>query len=336
MDVCYSAVTSLFLTALLLFCGEGSAWDTENAAVHQRVQEYMEENMEFMDQRREILEAEQATRHENGTLSPLENTPKDLINVLRCIYKSSQHNYWTPAFRLDPDPLQGANTGNRLDLLALIHTQKKLIYVQVPKAASTTIKSHLKQHGFTPLHSMRGLPLGFHWNEYYTFSFVRNPITRFNSAYGTITARVPQQDADYHKFVEELLGNKQRFYASHHSLPQTFFLSDESGLPYELDFVGRVENFNEDWRTLMKHIHVPPPPKQKKNVAEGKPHLLSWLEERASEEDQTAICAYYLSDFLCYEYELPSYCAKVFAGIEPEQLVISNLKVWSHSLYGVA
>lgn len=269
-----------------------------------------------------------ALQHVEHDKQPLYQLPTDSSQLRRCLHRSSVDGLWQPAFRKENS---SKSEEWRMDMLAFIHVKKRLLYIQIPKSGSTSIKFYLKKYGFEQISSVAQLPDHFNMDDYYSFTFVREPLSRFNAAYGTISSRMSLPDAAYSEYVAALVTESATFFASHHSLPQTFFITDDRGLPYKLNFVGKLEAFDAHWRLLSERIGIPPPPTgNAKNVGEGKPRILDWLFKQASPQEQRAVCDYYLSDFLCFGYSFPAICEQQLPAVNKEQL---NFVRWSSSIY---
>lgn len=250
--------------------------------------------------------------------------PQDATQVLRCLDRSSEHGLWQPSFRY-------AETLRTLELLIWINEKRKLIYVQIPKCASSTIKKQLHKFGFSQIWKPSNLPVGFRWSDYFAFTFIREPLARFNAAYGTIARRMklPSNDAAYEDYIEKIVNNDLFAFVSHHALPQTFFITNSSGLPHKIDFIGRLDTFDEDWKQLQNIIDIPAPTMMS-NVREGQPQILTWLQTSASPEYKAKVCNYYLTDYLCLNYTLPEVC-----NIPEVHLTDTwGLQQWTSSVYG--
>ena len=156
--------------------------------------------------------------------------------------------------------------------------KSKCLYIHIPKCAGTSIESILY-----------GKPLvKFDWSKkiwiqhatikeltsYYfsnkemeslfTFAIVRNPFDRFVSTYNWLCAKksIPKTKATFRDFVYarnefDLLLNKKysnekvNFY--HHMVPQLDFIEKNGKLA--VDYVGRFENLEEEWRFISKKIN---------------------------------------------------------------------------------
>jgi hypothetical protein len=142
----------------------------------------------------------------------------------------------------------------------------KCIYVHIPKTAGTSLTNALFGHP-TPGH----LPLSWfqhidpeRFEQYYKFTFVRNPWDRLISGYsymarkqsrGAATAewiRFINKFDSFEDFVtrwvsEENIERQKTF------VPQYRFVFDKFGMQ-TLDFVGRFENLQADYQYLCQQL----------------------------------------------------------------------------------
>ncbi|MBE9061356.1 sulfotransferase family 2 domain-containing protein [cf. Phormidesmis sp. LEGE 11477] len=126
-----------------------------------------------------------------------------------------------------------------------VSEEKKIIYYDIPKCASSTIRKLLFDNvNELSLNNPKD-PL----SEYFKFSFSRNPWDRIVSNWKMFTSqpmRIDQlksmTDRDLSSFRDFVLFAKQ--VNNHHWQPQFRFLPDE------LDFLGKIENFEADFHTL--------------------------------------------------------------------------------------
>jgi len=154
----------------------------------------------------------------------------------------------------------------------------KFVWIWVPKNAGSSIYTKLKNHdveagtpgdhtSFSALETAFGPQL----NTYFKWAFVRDPYTRIASAYfHVINAHLFHHYKSFDEFLlndfydaEGNLSIENSKMKTHSSLkdithfrPQTYFLQNLAG-KIDFDFLGRVENMNEDWRTLCGHLELP-------------------------------------------------------------------------------
>ncbi|NVJ48313.1 MAG: sulfotransferase family 2 domain-containing protein [Cytophagia bacterium] len=149
----------------------------------------------------------------------------------------------------------------------ILMEQLKLAYIPIPKIAHTSIKraiAKIPEDKKIKIHQVpfKNVPLkDFDPREYYTFSFVRNPLMRLISLYErNVNEEYPQHlfhlygNTFKHKmsftdFVTEVC-NIPDNRADKHFRSQHWFLELEKDIVP--DFIGRFENMESDWEILNK------------------------------------------------------------------------------------
>lgn len=164
------------------------------------------------------------------------------------------------------------------------------IYVNNPKVACSTIKLALQRtqigdHTYQParsVHDYAGSPL-VTWPDidvadarrlladYFTFSFVRCPYRRLQSAYANKIVKpqkkgVPRQQAgfDAHEIPEfgafvEAITAQDPLAHNPHWRAQSINLSVDA---VHYDFIGRLETFSADWAKLSERLNLPAEPER--------------------------------------------------------------------------
>ena len=160
----------------------------------------------------------------------------------------------------------------------MINHDKKFIYSHIPKCAGSSIETalgslcsmqrdeyikwnsdlgHWDQH--LTLQEIRDYYFaeGDQFSEYFKFSTVRNPWERMVSQMtwrhrgafksGSITIKT---------FLSRTFKIRQYHDPMRHIIPQHQFLQDDSGHPL-YDFIGKVENLQEDFNQICDKIGVP-------------------------------------------------------------------------------
>jgi len=173
----------------------------------------------------------------------------------------------------------------------LISHEHKLIYYMVPKAASTTVKSFIK--AIDPLH-MKRLSLAEArstlYKDYFHFTFVRNPYDRLLSCYidkvyepqlcspeftnGEFNdflnyyGRLGYQQMSFGDFIQFVTRVPNK-HCDNHFVPQHYLVNLDL-----LNFIGYVENFDQDLLYLRKQVGVPDeiPQPQKMNASRHDPY----------------------------------------------------------------
>ena len=214
----------------------------------------------------------------------------------------------------------------------ILNHQHNFIFIHVPKAAGTTITRAL-----SPLTTFRDIELGgtkygeavqelfasrfdlrkhstgavirnkcpHHiWRRFFVFAFVRSPYAR---AYSVFRFLQRWKEGPHHQEVANLdfadflhlpkLDNADIEIAR----PQTHWLcTDGAELP-GIDFVGRVEDFSEDFSFVLSVIH-----KRRRTWAEDRHDNVSaesgeWL-DHMTPENTSRIEALYASDFEMWDF----------------------------------
>lgn len=229
--------------------------------------------------------------------------------------------------------------------IAWVSDKYKVLYLQTPKCASSSISSVLWQMNgsFVAKHLFQDPPdKRQRYRDYFTFTFVRDPIRRFASGYYTIQGRPAKdlcritngtKDMDlfwetlprdtpetFQHIISRLIAEDVDCWTVHHTFPQTFFTSDMAGLPFRLDFVGRQKSLKDDWerlREMVPHVPFPPMDMYHHNVAEGqakegnstKNRLLDWLlTDESAVPTLRLLCKYLRSDYMCFDFDFPEAC----------------------------
>ncbi|WP_171124205.1 MULTISPECIES: sulfotransferase family protein [unclassified Ruegeria] len=148
----------------------------------------------------------------------------------------------------------------------------KVIFVHIPKSGGSTVTTVLKRDRFFGRQVNPRDPrdknidyisqyfdlLGADANDYFKFSFVRNPWDRFVSGYHYVCQRRPEitevtEHGSFKEFAQALSQGPEKFLQIRYFQPQYLYLTDASGnMP--LDFVGRFERFDDDLRKALKQI----------------------------------------------------------------------------------
>lgn len=147
----------------------------------------------------------------------------------------------------------------------IVSHQHKFIFIHIQKTAGSSISKYLKEHSRceeTGKHWNAIMIKNFLgdkiWNEYFKFSFVRDPFDRLVSWYNMIDStgedingffKYIHANADsFADFIEKC---DQTVYEDDGiksvRIPQFDYLSDEKGM-LAMDFVGKFENLENDFK----------------------------------------------------------------------------------------
>ena len=151
----------------------------------------------------------------------------------------------------------------------LISHEAKVIWQRVGKCASCSIKEHLNNNvsdlgTFEEREGKKGEIKKEHFDEYYKFMFVRNPYERLVSTYrnkiehkknGTkITAgKWAKEGISFNTFIKRITNSENILVTNSHWRPYWKF---KETFGHEFDFIGKVENFSEDFSLVCNSIGI--------------------------------------------------------------------------------
>lgn len=213
--------------------------------------------------------------------------------------------------------------------LKSLHISPRLnaVYVNNPKVACSTIKLALQRaeaqvpdwqprtsvhdHAASPLLTWPALTMD-NWTanlaDRFVFSFVRNPFARLRSAYLNKVYE-PQKkgihrvragfDADYRPSFDEFVAavcDTDPLQHDAHWRPQSLNLSVGR---ITFDYVGRLEQFSDDWGVIAKCFDLPHAPERSgKSTAEKSPGSLLFSHDLKQRVFET-----YEGDFNAFDYD---------------------------------
>ena len=173
---------------------------------------------------------------------------------------------------------------SNINYICDVSDQTKTIYFGIPKTGCSSIRrslQYLEVNAETELlpeivHDKKNSPLSglythsqnaeslLYANDYFKFTFVRNPFTRILSAYldkfvhNTWERNIRISDLGYDSsynftFTHFLnyVNDQQKNLLDIHWIPQCYLLPENLDL---LNFIGRFENFTEEWQLVFKNI----------------------------------------------------------------------------------
>lgn len=171
-----------------------------------------------------------------------------------------------------------------------INNEKNYIYYSVPKSASSFVRSRLfpNSYGLGPKTSLQPCKYSIESNKfldktYFSFTFVRNPWSRMVSNWTYFKSnklRIRQMKLSgynlseynsFRDFIELTLS-----FNNHHWQPQYLFLEDN------LDYIGKVENFNQDWCHICQKLDYNNLPPKKVNTTNHK-HYTEYYDDTTKE-----------------------------------------------------
>jgi hypothetical protein len=153
------------------------------------------------------------------------------------------------------------------------------------------------------------------WENYYKFAFVRNPWSRLVSCWAYFHAVSKLTGGRYEntkKFVDVVRKHLKAFstfslFCSEDSLceftrigflpSQIDHLTDEDG-ELLMNFVGKMENLDDDFNSVCKHLGMKFKPLETINTTTHKPYR-----EYYDEKSQNSVAKFYSSDIEAFKYE---------------------------------
>lgn len=200
-----------------------------------------------------------------------------------------------------------------------INQKYNLLFIHIPKNAGTTIENIfsmysnpsslwsgselvLDEGNFAPQHLNYSL-----LNKYFTdvdfskmikFTFVRNPYSRAISLFNWNLKRSYYKPKFDNKFTNREFSNFLKEFVSKqdssHKLPQSFYFD------CEYDFVGRVENFKEDFTNFLAKYNIPIKYKGQHDNKTNSNQIL----DKLSLENIDLINKLYEEDFKRFNYDM--------------------------------
>ncbi len=188
----------------------------------------------------------------------------------------------------------------------------KVIFVHTPKTAGKGIAKALFKEDFIGHHLLEQYKKTDveKYNSYYKFGFVRNPWDRLVSAYfylkqgntGPYGDRFTEKyltHESFEEFVYDLSKRKDIFLKWVHFIPQFKFVCDENN-KVAVDYIGKYETLEEDFKVLRDHFKVSGATLEKFNNSKHKPY---W--EYYNKEMVEIVRCVYQDDINIFNYEFP-------------------------------
>ena len=158
----------------------------------------------------------------------------------------------------------------------MISHKHKCIFIHLPKTAGASIENALTGYGWAsvrheklkvqhePAVVLKNIYSEF-WNDYFKFSFVRNPWSLLISNFLWSQGPLKLTHDNFKKFIlnietrvkrAKFLDKKSTATWTCHQLP--FLLNESQEIC--LDFIGRFENLKQDFNLVCDNLSIPPPP----------------------------------------------------------------------------
>ena len=187
-----------------------------------------------------------------------------------------------------------------------IYSSNKLKYcwVRVPKCGGSTITHYLQKHARPTHHEWAGSHSG--WQDYFKFAFVRNPWDRLYSCYNN---KVLMGDVNCSKYLQAFAKTKPSFRDWIKEISrEDNILKDRHFSPFHtllinkdfksMDFMGKIENFKEDFNFVCDKIGISREKLPHKNKTKHK-HYTEYYDE----ETKQIVAEKYAKDIEYFGYK---------------------------------
>lgn len=212
-----------------------------------------------------------------------------------------------------------------------VNKEKKLVYMQTPKAACSSITANMYDMEETDAHIVHRkafygrdkrllLPIWMRaqsnnkYKNYFKFTFVRNPFERLVSCYknkyhtdkkyigSTLTHMTfdiymlgyLKKDEGFCEFAKKMSKIPQVL-ANAHFASQAYRIFDKDGVS-RLDFVGKLENISNDWNVLVEKCGFTPLCRLNQT---GRDNWMDYYDRKTAE----IVYKYYEKDVKAFGYE---------------------------------
>ena len=189
---------------------------------------------------------------------------------------------------------------------AIVSHEHRAVFRLVPKVASTSVERALRESSEGPLVKLRETSLDDVPRDYFSFTFVRNPLDRLVSIfmhrtnnyhlkhYNKAMAFLGRDPSDFAVFVAFSCAIPDSI-ADIHLRSQHGFLADPTGR-LDIDFIGRFERLGDDFGRVAERL----------GLSATLPHLLKSKRRSFAEyytpELQERVAERYAADFEAFGY----------------------------------
>ncbi|AOE50150.1 sulfotransferase family 2 domain-containing protein [Kangiella sediminilitoris] len=148
-------------------------------------------------------------------------------------------------------------------------SRHKCIFIHIPKAAGTSILRALGHNGSRDHATYREYKVAnsSKFEKYFKFTFVRNPVTRFESAYRYYKGGGNQRSTDEFFFniinqykmsaddFCEFIADKKHYIYTPMFWPQTLYFLETAEV-CQVDFIGKFESIDKDFDFVLKKLGI--------------------------------------------------------------------------------
>lgn len=139
---------------------------------------------------------------------------------------------------------------------------KKYIFVHIPKNGGSSLERMLNLGG--GIFSIKDFSTVINIDDYYKFTIVRNPFDKMVSAFTYLRSGKERVDRPYfnivkdykdvNDFLKNYLSVDDNLFKIAHFTPQNLWLKING--VNKMDYVGRLENYNDSVKTIFDNINV--------------------------------------------------------------------------------
>jgi len=192
----------------------------------------------------------------------------------------------------------------------MISKKHKFIFIHITKCGGTSVQNALEKYGgeylwnrdemkkenhqyMHPKHVLaEKYSLTKHWKNSFKFTFIRNPWSREISTY----FYGKKMNKSRGTFEEHLTSIEFNNYPLHHGNQYNWLLSHNGKM--ELNFIGRLENFQEDFDVISDRIGIPQQKLPHKNKTKHKHYT-----EYYNDETKQIVAEKYARDIEYFGYK---------------------------------
>jgi hypothetical protein len=178
---------------------------------------------------------------------------------------------------------------------------KKPVFIHIPKAGGSSIQNIIKKYNKDLIGCLHKSVTGYskeYRNSCFVFTFVRNPYDRLLSAHKYLTGGSGNEgdkkfgktlSSDFKYFAKNQLNNNL-FWV--HFIPMIHWLNDD------VDFIGKTENYENDFNTVCDKIGIPRQELPHKNKSKHK-HYTEYYDDKTKQ----IVAEKYAKDIEYFGYE---------------------------------
>ena len=190
----------------------------------------------------------------------------------------------------------------------MINHEHKFVFIHIPKTGGSSIEylfmpETIGKEGMCIHYAGKHSQLkDKRVTDYFTFSFVRNPFDRILSHYTFFIKKSHISGHDtrgsFPEFVKYYCSSKRTGWQRNDFLPQFNYLSID-GETCDIDFVGKFENFQEDFNIVCDEIGMPRHQLPHYNSSDNHKHYTEYYDD----ETREIVAEKYAKDIEYFGYE---------------------------------